>query len=360
MRLSATKPRTNRKIYLDFLRIIAIYMVLFNHTNAKGFVLFTISLDSNFYPLYLFSAVFIKIAVPLFFMISGALLLNKEESLKDLLTKRFLKYLTVLFFASLVLYLYTCYRIHHTEPSFSTFLKTCYSGDITVAFWYLFAYLSFILMLPLLRKLVRGMENRDFKWVLLLCTLVALVQILQYRLSQGTLQYDENFSLFAGINYILYPLMGYFIEHRLKPEDFNRKNLAIMWIVSLSAIAVTCYMTHYSCTIIGQWTESTCQTFLNTLIFLPSITVFYTAKLWFMNHAPGPKTAKVISTIGGLTFGTYLIERICRWETVDVFHRLKPYLHTFPACLVWIFSACVFGFVITFILKKIPGVKKFI
>ncbi len=37
----------NRKIYIDFLKIIAVYMVLFNHTGTDGFVLFTIARTSK-------------------------------------------------------------------------------------------------------------------------------------------------------------------------------------------------------------------------------------------------------------------------------------------------------------------------
>ena len=59
-----------RKVYIDFLKIIAIYMVMFNHTYEKGYLLFTITQGSNWYPVYLFCSIFIKIAVPLFFMAS--------------------------------------------------------------------------------------------------------------------------------------------------------------------------------------------------------------------------------------------------------------------------------------------------
>ncbi len=31
-----------RRVYIDFLKVIAIYLVLFNHTGVSGFVLFTV------------------------------------------------------------------------------------------------------------------------------------------------------------------------------------------------------------------------------------------------------------------------------------------------------------------------------
>ena len=46
--------KARRLQHLDFLRIIAIFMVLFNHTGTNGFVLFTIARESYLYGFYLF------------------------------------------------------------------------------------------------------------------------------------------------------------------------------------------------------------------------------------------------------------------------------------------------------------------
>ena len=90
MDTNAAALKSKRKTYIDFLRIVAIYMVLFNHSGKNGMMLFTISRQSPFYPFYLFNSIFIKIAVPLFLMISGTLLLGKNESYGDIV-KRFIK-----------------------------------------------------------------------------------------------------------------------------------------------------------------------------------------------------------------------------------------------------------------------------
>lgn len=76
-----------RKAYIDFVKIIAIFLVLLNHTDNRGFLIASQRVDSAFYPFYLCNAVLIKVAVPLFFMASGALLLAKEETIKSILTK---------------------------------------------------------------------------------------------------------------------------------------------------------------------------------------------------------------------------------------------------------------------------------
>lgn len=77
---SSKSPRANnvpRAVHLDILRLIAIFLVLFNHTWTRGFSLWTISHNSGvLYWLYMFLSITDKIGVPLFLMISGALLLK--------------------------------------------------------------------------------------------------------------------------------------------------------------------------------------------------------------------------------------------------------------------------------------------
>ena len=53
----SAKNSYKRKTYIDFLRLIAIYMVLFNHTGMRGFILYTVAKNSVLYPLYFFNTI---------------------------------------------------------------------------------------------------------------------------------------------------------------------------------------------------------------------------------------------------------------------------------------------------------------
>ena len=72
-----------RTYFLDLLRIIACFLVIVNHTNSTIFRESTP--DSRRWFLSLAYFFVSKIAVPLFFMISGYLLLNKTDSWKKAL-----------------------------------------------------------------------------------------------------------------------------------------------------------------------------------------------------------------------------------------------------------------------------------
>lgn len=193
-----------------------------------------------------------------------------------------------------------------------------------------------------------------------MAVLINLAGIIEFFLWQGRYYHSDNFYFFVTNNYVLYPLIGYYIDARLPPEQFNRKKLTILLGAGIAAVLISGIATHYLCTLTDGWNENVCQLFMNNLIMLPTVAVFFGAKMWFQNHDVSPRTAKIIQIVGGTTFGIYLLEPIFRGKTEFVFRFLKPYIHTLPACLAWIAVACTAGSVFTYLIKKIPGVKRFI
>ena len=248
-----------KKIHIEVMRILAIAMVIFNHTGTKGFMLFTVNRESVFYWGYMFLAIASKFAVPLFFMISGALLLGKEEAVSKILKKRVLKFFIIMLAGSLVVY------IHKLNGDFSTFSfkelgEKLYIGNVTTAYWYFYAYLAFLLMLPFLRKLAKGMSNQEYVYMIGLYLLLQVFPVLQLYSLIG-LHYNENFTFFIAEQLVFYPLLGYYLEHRLPEEKCNGKSILILAVLSVLAVLLCCVMTHRYCTIFERWDESNCQNY---------------------------------------------------------------------------------------------------
>lgn len=96
-----------KQLDIELMRIVACFFVIFNHTENKGFFLFS-SYDSHSiqFWLYMFISIFCKFSVPLFFCISGALLLCKEsEPIGRLWKHKILKMFLILLIWSLLYYL---------------------------------------------------------------------------------------------------------------------------------------------------------------------------------------------------------------------------------------------------------------
>ena len=97
---------TKRKIHIDFIKILAILLVIFIHTGNEGFLAYQKQSNLFIQIFQLFLTSFCKIAVPLYFMCSGALLLGKEESIQKLWKKRVLKYIIITIVFTLFYYIF--------------------------------------------------------------------------------------------------------------------------------------------------------------------------------------------------------------------------------------------------------------
>lgn len=107
-------------------------------------------------------SIFCKVAVPIFFMISGGMLLGKEESIRELFKKRIFRYVIVILLFTFLQYL-RIVRVN-LEGGFhiSTWLLYCYCGNIIEPYWFLKSYLSFLLCVPLLRIIARNLDKICF------------------------------------------------------------------------------------------------------------------------------------------------------------------------------------------------------
>lgn len=327
-------------------------MVFFKFSNEQG---------SRLYWVYMFLSIGCTVAVPIFFMISGALLLGKEESIKDVFVKRVFKYVIILIVVSVLYQIYD-WKCDNTEFTLVNCFKKIYSDKASVALWYLYSYIGLLMMLPILRKMVRLMETRDYLYLAAgyVC-MVGILPISQYYLSKGTVSLNGSFSavLFTTPN-IFFAIMGYFLEKILKNKYFNRKNAFILVSVSVLCIILSCMMTQYKADLTGELSEYTSQTFYSSLIAVPAFTIYYCCKMLFMKVKIDTRILKCIQFVGSTTFGVYLLERVLRVRLMFVFNRLEPVIHTMPACLLYILTCQIIGTVIVAILKKIPIIRKYI
>lgn len=104
----STYKEGTRIVLFDIIRILAIFMVIFNHTGQNGFMLFTTEPVGTFnFWLYMVISLICKPAVPLFFMISGVFSFNNELPNRPWF-KKILKYVCLIGIWSAVYYIDDC------------------------------------------------------------------------------------------------------------------------------------------------------------------------------------------------------------------------------------------------------------
>jgi surface polysaccharide O-acyltransferase-like enzyme len=154
---------------MDAARVVACFMVVLLHVAALNFHVFDDQWwASNFYDSLTRSC------VPLFLMITGVLMLGKDESLPDFFRKRFIRVLPPLLFWSLF---YMAWNTWHGDREYGPWygwLRELLNGPVTFHLWYLYAIVGIYLFVPFLRKIWNATGQAERKtylaiWALASC-----------------------------------------------------------------------------------------------------------------------------------------------------------------------------------------------
>ena len=151
----------NKKIYLEFIRIVACFFVIVNHT--VSYVFWDYVPGGKTWCVSVFSFFLCKFSVPVFLMISGIVLLGKEDSYGKLF-KRIKKIVIIIIMSSMLYYINECIRLH-TKFGFLTFVQRMIERPFSNCLWYLYMYLGILLILPVLQKMTKHMTKRDYEYI---------------------------------------------------------------------------------------------------------------------------------------------------------------------------------------------------
>lgn len=339
-----------RKSYLDILRILACFLVIFNH--LPGDELYK-NADGLLRWIYLFITAFTRINVPIFFMISGALLLPREESLSKVLKQRAARTAVVLVVFSAIMYV-------AYDPWGAT-LKGCVkgilTGNIVFAYWYLYAYLGFLLMLPFLRMVAKGLESKEFKYLLVLY--VCFVTL--WRLICAVLSWRYGEQIFLSVDFSIplvqtkaffYPLVGYYLDRVVQVQTLERKKVVRLAAAAVLGILAASFATYVDGLVTGQMSE----TYTDLFAWLTAAAVFVSVKFLVVTAKKqiGCSAGKILAFVSSLTFGIYLLDPLLQhlifWPFIQ--SASAPALPVLMTSVVWCIFSMTLGGDITYLLKK--------
>jgi surface polysaccharide O-acyltransferase-like enzyme len=296
-----------------------------------------------------------RIGVPLFVMVSGALMLdeNRKISMKKIITKN-VKGLVILLalwslFYDLVFQVISPLIMGEAINVKSFVLKFFYGH---YHMWYLYMMIGLYLITPYLRCFV-SYEKRNM--VLFFIGISLLVQltspvIKEFSSIWSPLTYISTFinkfqmQFFCG--YAVYYLTGWYIVH----VGFDKKIIkyGIYTVGILSAIITILYVR-----LTGDYNNAYSN--MNIFVFLYSIGVF--CALVDLKISADQKKENIIETMSRLTFGVYILHPLL----LVIFKKIMPFtkLPMLYIVLIWGITCCS-SFVLCYIASKKRIVKKLI
>lgn len=335
-----------KKLYLEILRIIAIILVIFNHTD----VYYSYYSNTNNIFTYIFSlvlSVVCRINVPIFLMVAGAVLIGKTESLLSLF-KRIFRIILVGICFSLLYYVIEGIRNPANIFSIHVFVRGLLSGTIQESFWYLYLYCGVLLILPFLRKAIY-LSNNEFCYMLISQTILLVGSSFLTEVAGISINGELNL---LNISFF-YVLSGYYLGNKLD-EKVIRKNIVKIVLVSLSAIVASCALVVFNYKQAGYYRPEMLT------IFTPILAqcIFVIVRWAVYKYALCMRTEKMICYIGGCTFGIYLLEQLARIQLLSFYLYLCDIAFGVFACTCYVLGSFILALIYSIILKKVPGLRK--
>lgn len=345
--------KKKKYVYLEALRVLAILFVVFNHTGTNGYLFFTTDAGrGGLWAFYASAAVVCKVAVPIFLMVSGAVLLGKDEPISTVWKKRIARILAFTLFWSAVQYVLIWAGFYDgrsiAEPGVVDFLTRFYHAPMVGPYWYLYIYLAFLAILPFLRMIAAKAAWRHYVYLFLMQ--VTFQTVTAVLVLTGGLTASPNWSLPLLADIVFYPLLGYALHTRLTAGRLTGRQVLAGIGASAVAVAVDCWFV-----VLDQQRSGNPQSdtyLVNAPVAIPAVTLFAALGLFMARTDRHPRFRAVVTTLGSCTFGTYLIESILRQALVD-FHLLGPFVHTFWATLLAVLLVFALGTILTWPAKKI-------
>lgn len=334
----------SKKLHIEVLRIIAAFFVIVNHTNssiflnAKPSALWTVSIS------YFFVS---RIAVPVFLMIMGALLLDKQDNMKKYFS-RIIRMAVVIAVFSVAIHLY---RGGSAAPV-ALLAEILNSGH--EPYWYLYLYMALLVVLPFLQKLAKSLDKKE---ILLLIGITLVVGGTEPFFRFAGLGVHESFFNGLFTCYVGMVFAGYYIE---KHMDITKKSAVI---AAVSFVAIMVFQV-FGSFVAYQIKGGSDYLFLGDIkaftLSASAICVYIAVKYIFSNAKLPLKTTAALKYIGGLTFGVYLMADYFGALYENLYINMTSTMHSMAAVVIYEILIFASAAAATALLKCIPMIKKLI
>lgn len=339
-----------RIYYLDVLRCMAMCAVIILHVASMNWYG---NIGSSDWVIYTIYNGMMRFCVPVFFMISGALFLNRDMSIKDIYKHNIFRMLVFLAVWSLVYQLYHLYTGHAEGNILWIAVKNIMKGDTQVHLWFVYAIIGLYVVSPVLRLITKHADQKMLKYILLIIFVTVSVSplIQQWHFIQyiGVNINKMTIGLFSG--YTGFFLLGYYLyTFEIKKE--------IRWVLYAAGVAGVVF------TVVATWHLCVKSGDLNEMYFvytMPNNVLWSTAIfVWVKYHiANKGKLSKAVMLLSNCSLGIYGIHML----VVFVIQNLNINLAVLPSVIyVPVYAGVVLAIstLLSWGFRKIPKIGKYI
>jgi surface polysaccharide O-acyltransferase-like enzyme len=352
--MDAPTPKKEYTLWADLIRVVATVLVVIVHVSGQITNVWGEVPDGWWFLANIYGGI-ARICVPLFFMISGYLLLPRSESLGTFYRKRIPKLLIPLIVWSLVYLGWFCEEHRGAcTPSFIQDLLLVRGAYYHL--WFLRALLGIYLILPVLRLMVQPDADRKILWYWVGLWLMFQTGLALAKQFWG-FQVSLNVPLATG--FIGFFLLGYLLGSWNLSRSIIILAASVWVLATLATIVGTYLMTRDS----GKF-EGFFYDFTSLNVILASLAAFLLLR-GIAEHQgfTSPKVQNSLRWLASASFGIYLVHIL----VIEILQSKIPGFHldTFIGNPLWsipLVTAIVFllSLAIARVLQKVPVIERII
>ena len=339
---------TKRVFYYDALRAMAIIGIVFCHVSVY---FLSFGFNSPGFSSVAFLDCLRDFSIPIFVMLSGALLIGRDESFKVFFKKRLSRLLIPFLFWAAVYIIYSC--SYTLENIISIFFG--HTGSLGVIFWFVWMMIMMYIGIFVINKII-SFTGKSAIYVL---TVLSLIYFISIRF--GFDPYSPMIVYFAS--FITYIIIGYFISS----NDFigSRVDGRILTIFTL-AVSVLLYCYYILCFVVPKSQANgifVSLGYFTPLLFILSVNVFiffkYLDRTRVMDRIESGRIGDVISVISRYSFGIYLVHYlIIDFLKLNVLSYI-PHFNTFFEIILIVIFTLIISLALLYIFDRIPFLNRF-
>ena len=340
--------------YFDTLRILATVAVILIHVSSPVMNM-NFGRNTEFWLIGVVLNNFVRFAVPLFLVLSGATLLTKQYKLIDFYKKRLSRVFIPMLFWLPAYWVFRWLMLRDWERPMSFDAIVRWGTDLFVAegvskhLWFVYMILLLYLFIPFISKILKHVSRQS------IVIFLALWLILNYLQSIHVFSI-ESFPLFAKrlygyMLYIGYLVLGYFLQTLPPQNKFTRTSALILYTTT---VVINSYLTYYLSFQSEKQTLTAMGTFTITTFF-QVIAVYYIFKDFEFKNRFVLRTIQILSNY---SFGIYLVHIM----VISLFFRVGIFwtmAHPLVSVPIVVLLTLITSFLIIFLLRKIPFMAKF-
>lgn len=306
-----------RYYYIDVLRCIAIVAVISIHVNIVIGDFPGEGLEEWWFGNIMNSGA--RWCVPIFFMISGALLLSssKEESLRSFLARRLTRVLGPFFFAAF-LYILWKNRGQLASISWGPSLIEIIEGPVFYHLWFVYSIAGLYLAAPLLKRFVKQAEQKHLLYFLGLWLISS-----SYREIEKFFGVQVGFSIPVVTGYAGYFVLGYVLH----TFEIHKRWLYGIYLLGIAGWIVTAAGTYEWTRKNGGVFDDFFYSYFSLNVIAMSTAVYMLVKSLHVQNEPPSILKRIVFAISRASYGIYLIHVLVIQMLGECFHLDMTVLH---------------------------------